>query len=157
MFVNVLSKIPLHFLLASSALAVDGNPPLISAKPLRDWIPAAYAYAVVKPVDLSDARITGGYLGAYVDRTRDISVLDLFAKMKERGVFDNFKFVTEGLPDKHVGGFNEDEWVHKLVEAAGYFAPHSREIDDAFQPLIHNILASQAKDGYLQSYYQNPA
>jgi uncharacterized protein len=125
--------------------------------PHKDCIPQAYAFAVVKPVDLSDAKITGDYLGAYVERTRDVGILDLFAKMEKRGSFKNFRIVVEGLPDKHVGGFNEDEWVHKLVEAAGFFAPQSKVIHDTFQPLIHDILASQAEDGYLQTYYQNPA
>ena len=154
---KMLMNLTLLALLGSSLVAAGANPASSSAAPRRDWIPTAYAYAIVKPVSLSDARITGGYLGAYIDRTREISVLDLFAKMKEHGCFKNFKVVAENLPDKHVGSYNEDEWVHKLVEAAGYFAPQSKAIDDTFQPLIHDILASQAKDGYLQSYYQNPA
>ncbi|WP_100612794.1 glycoside hydrolase family 127 protein [Confluentibacter lentus] len=120
-------------------------------------IPQTYAHATVKPFDLSEAKITGGYLGSYVERTRNIGILDLFEKMKKHGSFKNFKVVAEGLPDRHVGGFNEDEWVHKLLEAAGYFAPKSPLISDTFQPLIKDILASQDKDGYLQSYYQNPA
>lgn len=114
-----------------------------------------YAHAVVKPVALSDVRITGGYLGTYIDRTLNLSVLDLFNKMEARGSFRNFTIVAKGLSAPHVGGPNEDEWVYKLLEAAGAFAPQSQAIKEKFQPLINDILASQDSDGYLNSYYQN--
>ena len=115
-----------------------------------------YAHAVVKPVALSDARVTGGYLGDYVSRALNVSVSDLFGKMEKRGSFHNFTILAQGLSEPHVGRSNEDEWVYKLLEAAGYFAPRSKIIDQQFQPLIHDVVASQDADGYLNSYYQNP-
>jgi uncharacterized protein len=121
-----------------------------------DYIHQAYACAVVKPVDLADAKITGGYLGAYVDRTRDVSVLDLFGKMETRGLFRNFTIVATDAQEKYNGGVAEDEWVFKLLEAAGNFSTQSKSINTAFQPLIKDIVAAQDQDGYLQSYYQNP-
>jgi uncharacterized protein len=138
--------------------AADSGPALSSAgtRPGADSIPQAYPHAVVKPVGLSEARITGGYLGAYVDRTRDVSVLDLFGKMEQRGLFRNFTIVATGAQEKYNGGVAEDEWVFKLVEAAGFFSPQSQTIHATFQPLMKDIMAAQDHDGYLQSYYQNP-
>jgi uncharacterized protein len=156
--VNRIHLLALLWLVASGlSHAADSGPALSSAgtRPGAGSIPQAYPHAVVKPVGLSEARITGGYLGAYVERTRDVSVLDLFGKMGKRGSFKNFQTVASGSKGEHVGIANEDEWVHKLVEAGAYFAPQSKAIDDAFQPLLRAILAAQDKDGYLNSFYQN--
>jgi len=119
-------------------------------------IPQAYAYAVLKPLYLTDARVTGAYLGAYSERIRDRSILDLYGKMKKVGSLNNFNIVVEGTLQKHIGYYNEDEWVYKMVEAAGLYAPHNKAISDTFQLFIPTILAAQDKDGYLNTYFQNP-
>jgi len=108
----------------------------------------AYAYAIVRPAGLSDTRITGGFLGAYVDRTREVSVLDFFAKLEKRGSFKNFPIVAGGLHKQQIGNSAEDAELYKMVEAAGLFASRSQAISNAFQPLIHDILTAQDRDGY---------
>ncbi|MDA9554622.1 glycoside hydrolase family 127 protein [Pelobium sp.] len=115
-----------------------------------------YPFAVTRPISLSDAKVTGGYLYSYYKRIRDTSVLDLYAKFKKIGYLRNFEIVAKKLNEKHVSKSNDDEWVYKALESAGYFAPESPLIRDSFQPLINDILAAQDSDGYLNTYYQNP-
>ena len=144
-------------LLAALGFSVFCSGALIGAGPEqtgKDSIPEAYAHAALRPVDWGDARITGGFLGPFIDRTRDVSVSDLFEKMQKHGSLNNFHTLAEGKKGRYVGHSNEDEWVHKLLEAGGFFAPQSATINKEFQPLISDMLAAQDKDGYLNTFYQ---
>ncbi len=121
----------------------------------RDCVPEAYAHAVVNPLSWNEARITGGYLGSYIERTSAVSIPDFIAKMEQAGGFENFRIVAKSDQKPPTGRSNHNEFVYKLMEAGGYFSADPT-LNAAFQPLISDILAAQDKDGYLNTYYQNP-
>jgi len=138
--------------LASLQIACEARSP--SAEPRN--APTAYEYARLKPVGFSDAAITGGYLKPYIDRSMDKGVLDYLAKFEDHGFIENFRIVGKKLDKKHSGWANCNEFVYKLVEAAGYYAPRSDKIAKAFAKTNADILSAQCGDGYLNTYYENP-
>ncbi|MDP7287308.1 MAG: glycoside hydrolase family 127 protein, partial [Phycisphaerae bacterium] len=119
-------------------------------------IPTAYKYAKLKPAGSGQAAITGGYLLPYIDRSMDRGVLDYLDKFEEHGFIENFRIVGKKLEKKHSGWANCNEFVYKLVEAAGYYAPRSDKIAKAFAKTNADILSAQCQDGYLNTFYENP-
>ncbi|MHC4353162.1 MAG: glycoside hydrolase family 127 protein [Planctomycetota bacterium] len=118
--------------------------------------PNAYSHAKLRPVRLHDAKITGGYLGGYIGMSRRKGVLDYLSKFERLGHVDNFRIVARGSKNKHVGGPNNDEFLYKLIEAAGYHAAEKGPIRAVFTVVNDAILSAQADDGYLNTYYDNP-
>ena len=127
-----------------------------SLKPLPKNVPAAYKHARFRPTDLSDTSITGGYLGPYIDRSMAVGVLDYLEKFEDHGFIENFRIVGKKLDKRHSGGPNCNEFVYKLVEAAGYYAARGDKIAGAFAKVNADILSAQSDDGYLNTYYENP-
>ena len=64
-------------------------------------IPAAYKYAKLKPTDISETAITGGYLSPYIERSMDKGVLDYLEKFEDHGLIENFRIVGKKLDKKH--------------------------------------------------------
>ena len=124
--------------------------------PLPRNIPAAYKHAKLKPADLSEASITGGYLHPYIERSMATGVLDYLDKFEAHGFIENFRIVGKKLEKKHSGWANCNEFVYKLVEAAGYYATRSDKIARAFAKTNADILSAQSRDGYLNTFYDNP-
>lgn len=118
--------------------------------------PNTYAHAKLRPIRLHDAKITGGYLGGYIGTSRRKGVLDYLAKFERQGHVDNFRVVARGSKTKHVGGPNNDEFLYKLIEAAGYYAAEKGPIRAVFTVVNDAILSAQSDDGYLNTYYDNP-
>jgi DUF1680 family protein len=83
-------------------------------------------------------------------------VPDYLEKFERHGCIENFRIVGKQDKKKHVGGPNNNEFVHKLVEAAGYYAGRSPDIKCSFTRIIGDILSAQADNGYLNTYYDNP-
>ena len=115
--------------------------------------PNTYAHAKLRPVRLHDAKITGGYLGGYIDMSRRKGVLDYLAKFEQKGHVENFRIIARGSKDKHVGGANNDEFLYKLIEAAGYYSADNAPIRMVFSKVNADILSAQSNDGYLNSFY----
>jgi len=118
--------------------------------------PNTYAYAKLRPIRLHDATITGGHLGGYIDISRRKGVLDYLAKFEQKGHVDNFRIIARGSKDKHVGGANNDEFLYKLIEAAGYYSADNAPIRMVFSKVNADILSAQSDNGYLNSFYDNP-
>ena len=118
--------------------------------------PVSYSYAKLRPTGLFDAEISGGYLKPYIDASVEKGVLDYLEKFEVHGFVENFRIVGKKLEKKHAGGANNNEFVYKLAEAAGYYAPRSAAIRETFGKLNADILAAQADDGYLNTFYDNP-
>jgi len=123
--------------------------------PSRTYVPGAYRHAVFRPVALFDAKIDGGYLRPHIANSIDKGVLDYLEKFEQHGYIENFRIVGKKLEKRHRGGPNNDEFVYKLVEAAGYYAPRSPKIARAFASVNADILSAQSDDGYLNTYYDN--
>jgi len=83
-------------------------------------------------------------------------VLDYLEKFEQHGYIENFRIVGKQEKSKHVGGPNNNEFVHKLVEAAGYYATRSPDIKSSFARIIADVLSAQADNGYLNTFYDNP-
>ncbi len=119
-------------------------------------IRTAYKFARLKPVEMSETAITGGYLLPYIQRSMDRGVLDYLDKFEAHGFIENFRIVAGKQDKKHSGWANCNEFVYKLVEAGGYYAPRSEKIAKAFAKTNADILSAQCQDGYLNTYYENP-
>jgi hypothetical protein len=117
---------------------------------------SAYKYAKLKPTTVSDTVITGGFLHPYIERSISTGVLDYLDKFEAHGLIENFRIVGKKLDKKHSGGPNNNEFVYKLVEAAGYYARRSDKIANTFARINVDILSAQSDDGYLNTFYDNP-
>jgi uncharacterized protein len=117
---------------------------------------ATYPYAVLKPVDLQDVQIHDNFWQPIIERSRDVGTLDYLEKFEAHGNIDNFRIVAQNLENEHVGFSNNNEFVYKLMEAAGYYAASSEPVRKAFGALNATVLAAQDEDGYLNTWYQNP-
>ena len=137
---------------ASMQIACEARPPA----PLPRNIPTAYKHARLRPTGLSETSITGGYLHPYIERSVAAGVLDYLEKFESHGLIENFRIVGKKFDKKHSGGPNNNEFVYKLVEAAGYYAPRSDKIARAFANINADILSAQSDDGYLNTFYDNP-
>ena len=122
----------------------------------RAKAPAVYKHARFTPVELADVTIRDNHWTARLDNSRDVGVLDYLKKFEQSGYIDNFRIVVDKLPQAHVRGPNNNEFVYKLIEAAGYYAASSNEVAEAFGPLNRLVLAAQCDDGYLNTFYENP-
>ena len=141
------------------AISTAGLQMACAAKPLGPLprnIPAAYKHARLKPTDISETSITGGYLHPYIERSMSTGVLDYLDKFEAHGLIENFRIVGKKLDKKHSGGPNSNEFVYKLVEAAGYYAARSDKIARIFAGTNDDILSAQSDDGYLNTFYDNP-
>ena len=127
-----------------------------AGKRFDDIVRDKYAYATLRPVRLFDADITGGYLQTYIVTSMEKGVLDYLEKFEQHGYIENFRIVGKQEKRKHVGGPNNNEFVHKLVEAAGYYAALSPDIKSSFARIIADVLSAQADNGYLNTFYDNP-
>jgi uncharacterized protein len=126
---------------------------MTSQKPTQ---PEIYPFAKFKPVELHDARIIDGFWKPYIDTSRDVGMMDYLRKFEAHGNIDNFRIVTQNREENHTGDSNNNEFVYKLMEAAGYYANNSRPVKKAFEALNATVLAAQDDDGYLNTFYQNP-
>src|SRR4051794_14392694 len=115
----------------------------------------ADADAVLKPLDLAAARITGGF---WLDRqtaNRDTSIPDGLRRLNESGVLDNFRTVAAGGGEAR-GPIFADSDVYKWLEAAAW--EYGREPDEqllaAQLELTRIVAAAQQPDGYLDTVVQ---
>ena len=119
--------------------------------------PQAYRCAKLCPVAWRDVKITGGFWKPIRDRSCDVGVPDYLDKFEEHGFIDNFRDVAEQSAHQHHGGPNNNEFVYKHLEAMGYYAAESGKIADLLKELSNTILAAQQPDGYLNTFFENPA
>ncbi|MDH2443798.1 glycoside hydrolase family 127 protein [Amnibacterium sp. CER49] len=113
------------------------------------------ADVVLRPLDVKDAEITGGF---WLDRqavNRDSSIPDGLRRLHESGVIDNFRTVATGSGEAR-GPIFADSDVYKWLEAAAW--EYGRQPDErllAEQLEITRIVAAaQEPDGYLDTVVQ---
>lgn len=117
---------------------------------------AGYAHATRRPLLPTEVEITGGPLHDWVKRSRDVGTLDHLQKFEEAGYIENFRIAARGEKKPHKYWANCNEFVHKLIEAGGYYAADSPKIRTRFEALLDDVIACQRPDGYLNSFYTNP-
>lgn len=115
-----------------------------------------YRYAKQRPVGFERVTIGPGFIQRVRDRSREVGTLDYLQKFEQAHYIDFFRWVNTDPPRRHGAGSNNDEFVHKLLEAMGVYAAESDLIARQHKELSDTILAAQAEDGYLNTYYDNP-
>ncbi len=113
-------------------------------------------HARLRPAARADVTIEGGFFGPIRDRSRDVGVPDYLKKFEEHGYIDNFRLIAKDAEAVHVGGPNNDEFVHKHLEALGYYCNETDQASRLFNELADTILAAQKPDGYLNTFYEAP-
>ncbi len=141
----------LAWLLVTAVSRGQSPPRLPSQQPAP-----GYRHAVFRPVGLKEAAIEDAHWRPAIDRSRQQGVLDYLQKFETAGFIQNYRIAAEGLAERHAGGPNNNEFVYKLMEAAGYYANSSEEVARTFGRLNRLVLATQCDDGYLNTYYENP-
>ncbi len=120
----------------------------------------AYKHAVCKPLPLKAVDIEDTYWKPRIDASREKGTIDYLQKFEKARYIDNFRFVAEQREEKHVGGPNNNEFVYKLMEAAGYYSADLQRDDPKAAKTLADlnalVLKIQRKDGYLNTFYDNP-
>ncbi|MCG8453219.1 MAG: glycoside hydrolase family 127 protein [Spirochaetales bacterium] len=76
-------------------------------------------------------------------------------RCKETGRLENFNRVAAGKTGGHQGRFFNDSDVYKVLEGAGHSLHRhpDPQLQEQVMHIISSIIASQEKDGYLNTYY----
>ncbi|MCF7848860.1 MAG: glycoside hydrolase family 127 protein [Kiritimatiellales bacterium] len=118
-----------------------------------------YNHAIVKPIGFEDVTINDGFIKKVRDRSRDVGTPAYMAEFEKHGEIQNYRMVAnniQGKAGKHYLGANVDEFVYKQLEAMGIYAAESEEIAKLHKSLAELIVSAQDKNGYLNTFYQNP-
>lgn len=118
----------------------------------------SYKYAYLKPINFMNIKITGGILYGYIDKSKSIGIFDCYNKFEEAGSIDNYRIIAQGIKKNHRGFSNNNEFVYKWMEACGYYAKDekSKKIIELLDVVIDLVCKTQGKDGYINTYYDNP-
>lgn len=113
------------------------------------------ADVVLHPLDLDDARITGGFWLERQGTNRSTSLPDGLRQLHDSGVLDNFRAVAAGGGEAR-GPIFADSDVYKWLEAAAW--EQGREPDEQLLAdqleVTRLVAAAQQPDGYLDTVVQ---
>jgi len=124
------------------------------------------ASAVLRPIGVDAARVTGGW---WADRQRqisEVSIPDGRRQLEEAGNLDNFRIAAGALAGEITGPVFADSDVYKWLEAAAweYARGHDERLLADQLEATGLVAAAQEEDGYLNTViqvrgdrYRNPA
>ncbi|MEU4564541.1 beta-L-arabinofuranosidase domain-containing protein [Actinoplanes sp. NPDC023936] len=114
--------------------------------------PTAEAIGTLRPV--SAVRLDpGGLLGGWQRRNADATLPHCVEQLTAHGNLDNLRRITGDADGEFRGFWFADTDVHKTLEAA-FWSGAAPEFADEVAALLEK---AQDPDGYLDSYYQDPA
>ncbi|MSU65969.1 MAG: glycoside hydrolase family 127 protein [Opitutus sp.] len=116
-----------------------------------------YRYAKVKPVAPGAVKLDGGFWGRVRTLSRDVGVPTLLVQFEKHGHIENFRICTTQALRAHFSGANTNEFLHKQLEAMGWYAAESPVVAALHRETARTIVAAQQPDGYLNTYYENAA
>lgn len=121
--------------------------------------PVAPTRGALRPLGLTEVRITGGFWGdrQHVNGTVSIDHCDRWEKRV--GWIENFRAVVDGtIAECRTGREFSDSDVYKLIEAMAWEVGRTadRRLDARIRELSGLIGAVQQPDGYLSTRYGNP-
>jgi len=109
------------------------------------------------PFPLSSIQITSPFWGRWQDRLARTTLGIQYAQCKSTGRLENFARAARGEQGTFEGRVYNDSDVYKWVEA-GATLRHVRgpnpELDAQLDEVVSLIVAAQAPDGYLNTYFQ---
>ncbi len=109
---------------------------------------------MIKNIDFSNTKITGGFWKQKQDMVRRTTVHAVYDRFVDTGRFEAFKFNwAEGKPNKPHYFWDSD--VAKWVEGAAYLISQKREpkLEKTIDDLVDLIEKNQCEDGYFNIYF----
>ncbi|XVU21591.1 glycoside hydrolase family 127 protein [Actinoplanes sp. CA-054009] len=116
-------------------------------------VPTAGALAALHPLPASAVRLAGGLLGGWQARNAESTLPHCVEQLRAHGNLANLRRVTGDADGEFAGMWFADTDVHKSLEAAFWSSTASGFVEEAAGLLEK----AQDADGYLDSYYQDPA
>ena len=101
----------------------------------------------------------GGFWNSYFEGNREISIPKLFELFEEKGVLDNFRRLTGKKQCERLGPVFTDSDIFKWMEGAAFALANEDDpvIHRQLETAITDILPAQCEDGYLNTYFTDPA
>jgi len=116
--------------------------------------------AKLVPLSVSEVHFTpDGFWNNYLQGNRQISIPKLFELFEEKGILDNFRRLTGKKNCDRRGPLYTDSDVFKWMEAAAFALAGQDDpiIRAQLETAITDILPAQCDDGYLNTYFTDPA
>jgi DUF1680 family protein len=116
--------------------------------------------AKLVPVPVADVKLSpDSFWNGYIVGNRQISIPKLFELFEEKGILDNFRRLTgkKGCPRR--GPYFTDSDIFKWMEGAAFALAGGDDpvIRRQLETAITEILPAQCDDGYLNTYFTDPA
>lgn len=122
-------------------------------------LPVAPTDGVLRPLDLHEARITGGFWKHFQDLNATAIIEHAESWMERVGWIGNFDAAVEGrLPADRTGREFADSDVYKLMEAMAWEIGRTGDevLERRFEALVDRIEPVQEPDGYLNTNFGRP-
>ncbi|MBW8764567.1 MAG: glycoside hydrolase family 127 protein, partial [Microbacterium sp.] len=113
----------------------------------------------LRPLGLTDVRITGGYWAEFQRRNREAILPHIEHWLERTGWLANFDAAAAGrLPQARRGREFSDSEIYKLLEAMAWELGRAPEpdLERRFHEIVHRIAAAQEPDGYLNTRFGRP-
>ena len=130
-----------------------------SAHAQQRALPVAPSTGVLRPLDLSEVQVTGGFWKDFQDLNASVMIRHAEDWMERVGWIGNFDAAVEGrLPADRKGREFADSDVYKLMEAMAWEIGRTgdAELEARFQALVDRIEPVQEADGYLNTHFGRP-
>jgi len=114
-------------------------------------------YAKLKPVSISDVKITGGFWRKRLNTVFKNTLMHIYKKLEETDRINRFRWASRGQPinsDKTIYPFDDTD-VYKWIEACAYKLAQTpdEELEKLIRQVVSEISAAQEPDGYLFTEY----
>ena len=114
----------------------------------------------VRPLPSSSVEITRGILHDWQERNRTRTIPHTITELRAAGNLDNLRSVAEGTAESYRGRYPFlDTDIFKTLEGLAYELARpdvAADTRDFFEEAVTLIEATQADDGYLNSFFQHP-
>jgi DUF1680 family protein len=116
-------------------------------------------YASLKTLPFTNVSVLGGFWADRQKVNREFSLRHGYEMLKEVGTHQNFLIAAGKMSGEWSGHRSRDSDLYKWLEAVAYelAAKPDRELQEMVDEAIELIASTQAKDGYLNTYYQHLA
>jgi uncharacterized protein len=121
--------------------------------------PATPSRSVLRPLGLTEVRITGGFWGARQQLNAEVMLAHIEQWLERTGWLGNFDAAVEGrLPADRTGREFSDTEVYKLLEAMAWEYGRTRdpELNARIESIVGRVAKAQEPDGYLNTYFGRP-
>jgi len=120
---------------------------------------APIAFGAVRPLGGQAVTITGGLLGDWQRRNREVTIPHVIGRLHEAGNVENLARLLVKKPGPYRGRYPfGDTDLYKTLEGLAYelAAGEDPAIREFYEQVVTLLVAVQAEDGYLNSRFQDP-